>query len=70
MSARSNWVATAVGTAVGTGGWLLGLGDIVWPAHPYWALFFITIAVTIVSAVVVEQEVRRSTNSATAPRAR
>ncbi len=58
MSARSSWAATAVGTAVGTCGWLFGLGKIAWPAHPGWAMFFITLAVTILTLVVVEREVR------------
>ncbi|MGA9060619.1 MAG: hypothetical protein WB341_03035 [Terracidiphilus sp.] len=60
MSAKSGWVATAVGTAVGTGGWIFGLGKVFWPAHPQWALFFITIAATIVTTVLVEGDVRRS----------
>jgi hypothetical protein len=54
-------VATAVGTAVGTGGWFFGLGRIFWPAHPQWALFLITIAATIITMVVVERDVRRTT---------
>ena len=58
MSAKASWVATAVGTAVGTGGWIFGLGRVFWPAHPQWALFFITIAATIVTLAVVEREVR------------
>ena len=37
MSAKSGWVATAVGTAVGTGGWIVGLGKLLWPVHPQWA---------------------------------
>jgi hypothetical protein len=60
MSGRSGWAATAVGTAVGTGGWILGLGHIVWPAHPGWALFFVTLAATIATQVAVEREVRSS----------
>lgn len=60
MSARANWAATAVGTAVGTGGWILGLGKVISPDHPQLALFFVTIAATIVSMVVVEQLVRRA----------
>lgn len=61
MSAKSSWVATAVGTAVGTGGWIIGLGKVFWPVHPQWALFFLTIASTIITAVVVDQRVWRST---------
>ena len=60
MSARSTWAATAVGTVVGTGGWIFGLGNLVWPAHPGWALFFITLAATIAAQVVVEREVLRA----------
>ncbi len=64
MSAKSTWVATAVGTAVGTGGWIIGLGKILWPVHPQWALFSLTIASTIITALVVEQGVGRSTTHA------
>ncbi len=64
MSARSGWAATAVGTAVGTGGWILGLGRIFWPERPLWALFFITLAVTIGTQVIVEPEVRRNAGRA------
>ena len=60
MSARSTWAATAVGTIVGTGGWILGLGHVVWPAHPGWALFFITLAATIATQIVVERGVRNA----------
>jgi hypothetical protein len=60
MSARANWAATAVGTAVGTGGWIFGLGHVVWPPHPGWALFFITLAATIATQIVVERGVRNA----------
>jgi len=60
MVKRSTWWATAVGTAVGTGGWLLGFGRIVSPAHPGWALFWITLAATIITQVTVEWEVRHN----------
>ncbi|MGO9324428.1 MAG: hypothetical protein ACLP07_07695 [Terracidiphilus sp.] len=63
MSAKASWVATAVGTAVGTGGWIFGLGRFVWPAHPQWALFFITIAATIATMVLVERDVRSATRA-------
>lgn len=58
MVRRSTWWATAVGTAVGTGGWLLGIGKYVSPAHPGWALFWITLAATVITQVAVEWEVR------------
>lgn len=40
--------ATGIGTAVGLGAWLSGLGDILWPAHPQLASFLLTLATTIV----------------------
>jgi hypothetical protein len=58
MVRRSTWWATAVGTVVGTGGWLLGIGKYVSPAHPGWALFWITLAATVVTQIAVEQEIR------------
>jgi hypothetical protein len=41
-------VATVIGTAVGLGAWLFGLGQIIWPAHPQIASFLLTLATTIV----------------------
>jgi hypothetical protein len=58
MHTRSTWAATAVGTAVGTGGWLLGLGKLLSPSHPGWALFFLTLAATILTSVLIERTVR------------
>ena len=60
MSARSTWAATVIGTAIGVGGWILGMGNLVWPAHPNWALFLITFAATIATQVGVEREVRNA----------
>jgi hypothetical protein len=59
MSTRSQWMATVAGTVVGTGGWIFGLGKFIWPEHPRWALFFLTIAVTVFTMVVVERQVRQ-----------
>ena len=64
MSAESGWVATAIGASAGVLGWVVGLGKVLWPEHPQWALFFIIIGVTAVSMVIVEWEDRRSTNRA------
>jgi len=57
MRPKSGWVATAVGT----GSWILGLGKVFWPVNPKRALFFLTIASTIITPVVVDQRVWRST---------
>jgi hypothetical protein len=40
--------ASLLASAVGTGAWLFGLTQKLWPAHPQWAVFFLTIAVTVV----------------------
>lgn len=59
MQAKAGWAATAVGTAVGTGGWLLGFGRLLSPLHPMWALFFVTLAATIATGFVVERSAGR-----------
>jgi hypothetical protein len=41
-------IATLIGTAVGLGAWILGLGNMLWPAHPQIACFLLTLATTIV----------------------
>ena len=33
-------------TAFGTLAWMLGLTRKIWPAHPLWAAFFLTLAAT------------------------
>ncbi|HUB28834.1 MAG TPA: hypothetical protein VL967_04015 [Terracidiphilus sp.] len=66
MVRRSTWwstaIATAVGAAVGTAGWFIGMGKHFSQSHPGWALFWITIAITIVAQIVtrstVEEEIR------------
>jgi predicted small integral membrane protein len=40
--------ASLVGSAVGTVAWLAGVTNHIWPAHPQWAVFFLTIAATLV----------------------
>lgn len=66
MVRRSTWWATAVGTSVGTGGWILGIGKSVSPTHPGWALFWITLAATIITQIIVEGEIRRKIGRAQA----
>ena len=37
-----------IGTAVGLAAWVLGIGHVIWPAHPQLAGFLLTLATTIV----------------------
>jgi hypothetical protein len=38
--------ASLIASAIGIGAWLLGVGGKIWPAHPQWAAFFLTVAAT------------------------
>ena len=60
MSAECGWIGIAVGMAVGTLGWVVGLGNVLWPEHPLWALAVIVAGVSIVSAVMLERNEHRS----------
>lgn len=40
--------ASLLASVIGTGTWILGLTRKIWPAHPQWAGFLVTIAATIV----------------------
>jgi len=60
MIKRSTWWATAVGTAVGTGGSIFGIAKYVSHSHPGWALFWITVAATILTQIIVEAEIRHN----------
>jgi hypothetical protein len=35
-------------SAIGTGAWLLGLTNKMWPEHPQWAVFFLTMGALVV----------------------
>ena len=39
--------ASLIASVIGTGAWLLGLTGMMWPAHPQWAVFFLTLGATI-----------------------
>lgn len=41
-------IASLIGTAVGLGAWVFGLGQIIWRAHPQMASFLLTLVTTIV----------------------
>jgi hypothetical protein len=40
--------ASLMASAIGTGASILGLTDILWPAHPQLAVFFLTLGATVV----------------------
>lgn len=64
MHAESSLVGTAIGASIGVLGWVVGLGAVLWPEHPQWALFFIVIAVAVISTIILEQNDRRDTRHA------
>jgi hypothetical protein len=66
MSAESGW-AIAVGAAAGMLGWVVGLGEVLWPQHPQLALFFIAAGVSIVSSMILSRNHRRSIQKSTVP---
>jgi len=39
--------ASLFASVIGTGAWMFGLPHKIWPAHPQWAVFSITIAATV-----------------------
>ncbi len=48
---RVSLIASSIGTAVGLGAWMFGLGQTIWPAHPQMASFLLTLVTTIVIQV-------------------
>lgn len=40
--------ASLLASAIATVAWILGLTSKMWPAHPQWAVFFLTIGATVV----------------------
>ncbi len=45
--------ASVVASVIGTGAWLMGLTRKMWPSHPQWAGFFITLGAAIVLMYVL-----------------
>ena len=56
ISSKTTLKSSLVGSAVGIGAWLFGIGEKLWSAHPQTALFFLTIATTVVSMVIFAEE--------------
>ena len=63
MAKESGWVAVAIGASVGVLGWVVGLGKVLWPDHPHWALFFVIAGVIGISMMIVERSERRSAHA-------
>jgi hypothetical protein len=40
--------ASLFASAIGTGAWMSGVTNKIWPEHPQWAAFFLTIAATMI----------------------
>jgi hypothetical protein len=40
---------------IGTSAWLLGLTGKIWPAHPMWAVLFVTLGATVLLLNVLLQ---------------
>lgn len=40
--------ASVLASVIGTAAWMLGLSRAIWPAHPPWAVFFLTLGATVV----------------------
>ena len=40
--------ASLLASVIGTGAWILGITKKMWPAHPQWAVFFLTLGATVV----------------------
>jgi len=47
--------ASLLASVIGTGAWMLGLTHKIWPAHPQWALVFITLGATFVLLYVLPE---------------
>jgi hypothetical protein len=45
---KASVISSLIGTAVGLGSWVFGLGQIIWPVHPQIACLLLTFVATIV----------------------
>lgn len=46
---KTTLIASLIGSALGTGAWLFGLGARLWPEHPQGAVFLLTLASTVLA---------------------
>ena len=47
--------ASLLTSAIGTGAWMLGVTRKIWPAHPQWAVLFLTIGATAMLMYVLPE---------------
>lgn len=47
-------------SVIGTGAWMLGITRRIWPAHPFWAVFFLTLAFTFLLMYVWPEPQKKS----------
>jgi hypothetical protein len=47
--------ASLLASVFGTVAWLLGLTKRIWPAHPQWAVFFVTLAATVAFLYILRE---------------
>ena len=47
--------ASLLASAIATGAWLLGVTRKMWPAHPQWAVFFLTIGATLLLMYILPE---------------
>ena len=52
--------ASLLGSVVGTVAWALGLMREIWPAHPQWALFLLTIGATTALYYILPKPEKKS----------
>jgi len=50
--------ASLIASAIGTGAWMLGIAQKIWPAHPQWAVFFLTIGMTLLLLYALPKQQR------------
>jgi hypothetical protein len=47
--------ASLLASIIGTGAWFFGFANKIWPRHPQWAVFFLTIAATFILLYVLPE---------------
>jgi hypothetical protein len=47
--------ASLLASAIGTAAWFFGFTNKMWPAHPQWAVFCLTIGATVVLIYVLPE---------------